>query len=107
MIFCTVRLSPTVDTEDVQEAIRLIKEALMGYAVDPVTGRLDMDLVTTGRSSSSRELFEKLKAKVRDVISKKNQVKFDDLLVDVNAGSSIVSLAVSIVLLAGGRGWPS
>lgn len=43
------RLSETVEPEDVDEASRLLREAIKDYATDPKTGRIDMDLILMGR----------------------------------------------------------
>ncbi|TPX31666.1 hypothetical protein SmJEL517_g05081 [Synchytrium microbalum] len=51
-----MRLSNTVDAEDVEEANRLILSAMQTSAVDPRTGRIDLDLVSTGISAGSRRI---------------------------------------------------
>jgi DNA replication licensing factor MCM4 len=63
-----LRLSETVDVEDVHEAVRLIKAALMTAAVDPVTGKIDMDLVTLGKSSRQREEIHVIKRELVNVV---------------------------------------
>lgn len=55
-----MRLSPQVSQQDVEEAVRLIKTAMQQSATDPKTGEIDMDLLTTGVSNSS-------KARVKDI----------------------------------------
>lgn len=40
--------------KDVDEAVRLIKQAMQQSATDPKTGEIDMDLLTTGVSASSQ-----------------------------------------------------
>jgi DNA replication licensing factor MCM4 len=59
-----MRLSHFVEREDVEEAIRLIKESLHLYAVDPISGRIDMELLYTGRSASSIKMEEDLKGEI-------------------------------------------
>ncbi|KAG0418563.1 DNA replication licensing factor MCM4, partial [Dictyocoela roeselum] len=66
-----MRLSETVDDEDVSEAIRIVKESLLMYAVDPQTGRIDMDLVMTGRSRRRIEKIESMKNEILKSINKK------------------------------------
>ena len=44
-----MRLSQTVDLEDVEEASRLHKEALKQSATDPLTGTIDVNILTTGK----------------------------------------------------------
>ena len=43
-----VRLSDVVDMEDAHRAIRLVKKCLEETVVDPETGRIDIDIITTG-----------------------------------------------------------
>ncbi|GAM17420.1 hypothetical protein SAMD00019534_005950 [Acytostelium subglobosum LB1] len=62
-----IRYSPEVEPVDVAEAIRLVKVALQQAAIDPHTGTIDMDLITTGRSASSREEIGRVKDAIIDV----------------------------------------
>lgn len=56
-----MRLSSQVTKDDVDEAIRLIREALKESATDPVTGLLDLDLVNVGQSTHGRKVRGDLK----------------------------------------------
>ncbi|CAO3669152.1 unnamed protein product [Umbelopsis ramanniana] len=51
-----MRLSPTVEVSDVNEASRLLREAIKDYATDPKTGRIDMDLILSGTGSHERHI---------------------------------------------------
>jgi len=53
-------LRDVVEVEDVEEAQRLLHAATLSAATDPRTGRIDMDLINTGRSASSRDRTTKL-----------------------------------------------
>lgn len=64
-----MQLRATVDPPDVREAIRLVHGALQQAAVDPRTGTLDMDLITTGRSAASRLLVADLARAVRALLA--------------------------------------
>ncbi|KAI5148257.1 DNA replication licensing factor MCM4 [Enteropsectra breve] len=66
-----MRFSKTVDLEDVQEAERLIKESMLLYALDPKTGRIDVNMIFTGRSVSHTKLVDDLKAHVLRLVKKK------------------------------------
>ena len=48
-----MRLSNRVETEDIEEAVRLIRTAMQQSAVDPKTGMIDMDIIATGVSQAS------------------------------------------------------
>lgn len=54
---------------DVEEANRLILAALQTSAVDPKTGKIDLDLVTTGISSWGRQVHALQRNAVRRVIN--------------------------------------
>ena len=41
-----MRLSQFVERQDVREAVRLIKEAQQSAATDPITGLIDLDLIS-------------------------------------------------------------
>jgi DNA replication licensing factor MCM4 len=56
-----MRFSATVDLEDVQEACRLMREAIRTSAVDPRTGKIDMGLINTGTGSGTRRLREDMR----------------------------------------------
>lgn len=87
-----MRLSPTVEERDVQQAISLIKSAILSYALDPLTGRIDMDLITTGKSSAARERTAELKKQVRSTLGSRSlaPVSVSALLREMNERSSIV-----------------
>jgi DNA replication licensing factor MCM4 len=52
-----VRFSPTVEPQDVAEAMRLVQTALRQTATDPRTGVIDMDVITTGTTRAARSLL--------------------------------------------------
>ena len=56
-----MRLSHEVTSEDVEEAVRLIKSALKQAATDAHTGLIDMGLLTEGTSSGERRRREDMK----------------------------------------------
>ena len=68
-----MRLSPTIEKRDVEEAVRLIKTAMQQSATDPTTGEIDMDIITTGVSSTSQDRIRQLS----QIIKKINVRKFD------------------------------
>ena len=64
------RLSPVVQRQDVEEAIRLIDEAMKMAALDPTTGLLDMDLLNSGHSAHQRQEGQLLKNALADMLTK-------------------------------------
>lgn len=86
-----MRLADTVDTMDVAEAVRLIRDAMLTNAIDPLTGKIDMDLITTGKSSALRERQADLKKHVRSLISSRSAPHIDivTLFAELSGQSSI------------------
>lgn len=80
-----MRLSERVELIDVKEAVRLIKSAIKEYATDPITGRIDMDMVQTGTTAAQRKVQEDLSHEIMNVIEENNNsIKFTDLVVKIN-----------------------
>ena len=79
-----LRFSEYVEKEDVEEAVSLIKVATQQAATDPVTGVIDMDMLQTGITSSSRarmsQLVDIIKIILRDYQENARKgVKFNSL----------------------------
>jgi len=53
-----MRLSSAVELRDVQEAYRLMRDAIRTSALDPTTGKIDMGLHNTGMGQRQRKLRE-------------------------------------------------
>lgn len=68
-----MRFSKEVKREDVKEAVRLMRVATQTAATDPRTGKIDMDMITTGRSTANREMEEALNLNLRELL---NEVSF-------------------------------
>lgn len=65
-----MRYSLEVEIQDVEEANRLIREALKESATDPVTGLIDLDLLG-GQSSRQRSMLGALRREVVALINAK------------------------------------
>ncbi|KAI7830173.1 MCM2/3/5 family-domain-containing protein [Gamsiella multidivaricata] len=87
-----LRLSPMVEKEDVEEASRLIREGLKESAMDPRTGLLDMDLLTTGQGSYDRGHLEDMRKELLNLLNATDKVslRWADVLADFNAQSTVV-----------------
>jgi DNA replication licensing factor MCM4 len=59
-----MRFSEEVQVSDVKEAARLIRSAIKEYATDPLTGKIDMELITTGLSNLQRRARSDLRREV-------------------------------------------
>ncbi len=61
------RLSKTANKEDAKRAINLVMYCLQQLGVDPDTGKLDIDRLTTGVSASTRNQAHKIKQIIREI----------------------------------------
>ena len=66
---------------------------MLSFAIDPLTGKIDMDLISTGKSSALRERQSDLKRQVKAMILNKGHtsIEFGTLHAEIAAQSSIVS----------------
>ncbi|KAK9447482.1 MCM2/3/5 family-domain-containing protein [Limtongia smithiae] len=89
-----MRLATEVTVDDVQEAVRLIRSAIKEYATDPITGRIDMDLIQTGTSAAQRRMRADLKREVLVALETalrttgNGSVRYSDLLRSMNETTS-------------------
>lgn len=63
-----MRLSNDVSESDVDQAIDLVKTAIIQSATDPSTGLIDMDIITTGKTSASRQRVQVIMEKAKEII---------------------------------------
>jgi DNA replication licensing factor MCM4 len=73
--FAKMRLSGVVECDDVEGAINLIKVATQQAATDPVTGLIDMDIITTGRTAATKQRVNIIAQKVKEIM-RANQSKY-------------------------------
>merc|ERR1712062_611643 len=66
-----LRFSHTVDLVDVEEASRLHREALKQSATDPLSGKIDVSILTTGQSEGTRKRPPLVKNALNSVIEKR------------------------------------
>ncbi|XP_043502442.1 DNA replication licensing factor MCM4 [Polistes fuscatus] len=68
-----IRFSNVVEIEDVEEAWRLHREALKQSAIDPLSGKIDISILTTGISSAARKRRFELNESLKKLIQSKNK----------------------------------
>ena len=66
-----LRFSHTVDLVDVEEASRIHREALKQSATDPLSGKIDVSILTTGQSEGTRKRRLLVKTALKSVIDKR------------------------------------
>jgi replicative DNA helicase Mcm len=62
-----VRLSGTVDIDDAERAIRLVKSSLQDVGRDPETGEFDADVIETGTSKTQRDRIKNIESLVSEM----------------------------------------
>jgi len=55
-----MRLSEFVEKRDLDEAVRLIKNAMQQSATDPTTGEINIDIIATGQTKTAGERLKKI-----------------------------------------------
>ena len=68
-----IRLSPKVEKEDVQRAIRILDACLKQVAYDPQTGTLDIGNSETGKTKKQTDFGTALKAAIRELANPENR----------------------------------
>ncbi|KAL3912385.1 MAG: hypothetical protein SGILL_006904, partial [Bacillariaceae sp.] len=66
-----MRYSSEVTRADAKEAVRLLKVATQAAATDPRTGRIDMDMINTGRTTVEREMEENLYVGLKEFLTER------------------------------------
>ena len=66
-----MKLAEEVTGADVAESIRLMQVATQAVATDPHTGKIDMGLLTAGRSTAEKDLREKLVSILEELFNSK------------------------------------
>jgi len=66
-----MRYSTVVTRGDALEAVRLLRVATQTAATDPRTGRIDMDMITTGRSSADRDMEEQVTLTLKELFAER------------------------------------
>lgn len=62
-----VRLKSEIELEDALRAIRIFKTSLEQTAVDLETGKIDIDIITTGTSTSERQFIKRVLSIIKDM----------------------------------------
>lgn len=77
-----MRFADVVEASDVNEAIRLVRAAMQQSAMDPRTGQIDMDLITTGHSAAERTELAGLVQHLRQWLGDKpaGEINFRDAI---------------------------
>jgi DNA replication licensing factor MCM4 len=90
-----MRLASTVERIDVDEAIRLHREAIKQAATDPTSGKIDVSIITTGMSATRRDHRAKIAEALKDLLQERRtnsteqqQFSFQPLYMDLKDRSN-------------------
>ena len=80
-----------MEKKDVEEAVRLTYAALRLSAIDPKTGLLDPDLLTTGTSARERKEAAEMQKALRQMLSRKSveSMTRDEILQELRGQSTV------------------
>ncbi|BES92804.1 DNA replication licensing factor [Nesidiocoris tenuis] len=67
-----MRMSSVVEVKDVEEAKRLHREALKQSATDPISGKIDVSILTTGLSMAARRKRQEIRETLVNLFKGKN-----------------------------------
>ncbi|ADM11108.1 DNA replication licensing factor Mcm4 [Encephalitozoon intestinalis ATCC 50506] len=87
-----MRFSSTVEAKDVKEAVRIIRESLLMYAIDPSTGKVDMDMIITGRSTFRNKMLESLKDAI--LLMMRDRIEVSEIVRKTGANEKMVKEAL-------------
>ncbi|XP_065582979.1 DNA replication licensing factor MCM4-like [Artemia franciscana] len=88
-----MRLSDVVELIDVEEAYRLHREALKQSATDPMSGKIDVSILTTGISSAGRKRRVEIAKALKQLIESKGSVStlgYQKLYSEFREGSQLM-----------------
>jgi replicative DNA helicase Mcm len=77
-----VRLSDDVTVEDAERAVRLVKSSLEDVVKDPETGRIDIDIITSGQTQSSRDHMRTITEIIKSKSKEMGNVPIQDVIAE-------------------------
>ncbi|PIN85062.1 MAG: AAA family ATPase [Candidatus Diapherotrites archaeon CG11_big_fil_rev_8_21_14_0_20_37_9] len=75
-----VRLSNNVEREDIERSIRLVKTSLEELVTDPETGKIDIDIITSGQTHTKMNNMKKILEIVREKAQEIDMVPIEEII---------------------------
>lgn len=88
-----MRFSSVVEIVDVEEAWRLHREALKQSAIDPLSGKIDISILTTGMSLAARKRRQELVEALKKLIKGKDKaptLNYQKIFMELKESSSML-----------------
>ncbi|MFH1255736.1 MAG: minichromosome maintenance protein MCM [Candidatus Diapherotrites archaeon] len=77
-----VRLSDTVTKDDAERAIRLVRASLQDVVTDPSTGKIDIDIITSGQTHTQLNAIRNIYAIIKGKAVEMDMVPEEDVLAE-------------------------
>lgn len=75
-----VRLSDAAERRDVERAIRLVKTSLQDMVTDPETGKIDIDIITSGQTHTTLTNLKKILSIIKEKALEVDMVPMEEVL---------------------------
>jgi len=75
-----IRLKEVIEESDAERAIKIFKTSLEQTALDAETGKIDIDILTTGQSHSERTLIKNVLQLIKELSANGEPVSINDIL---------------------------
>jgi len=75
-----VRLSDVVERTDVERSIRLVKTSLQDMVTDPETGKIDIDIITSGQTHTMLTNLKKILGVIKEKSQEMDMVPFEEII---------------------------
>ncbi|XP_012232001.1 DNA replication licensing factor MCM4 [Linepithema humile] len=88
-----MRFSNVVEIVDVEEAWRLHREALKQSAIDPLSGKIDISILTTGMSLAARKRRQELVEALKKLIKEKDKaptLNYQKIFTELKESSNVL-----------------
>lgn len=84
--YAKLRLSNEISVEDANKAVELTLYSLQAFGIDPDTGKIDIDRITSGVSASQRNKINQVKDIINDLEGRfGKEIPVDEIFVDAKA----------------------
>ena len=77
-----VRLSNDVEPRDVERSIRLVKSSLEDLVTDPETGKIDIDIITSGQTHTQLSNLKKILSMIKEKAQEIDKVPIEEVIAE-------------------------
>jgi len=77
-----VRLSNDVEPRDVERSIRLVRSSLEDLVTDPETGKIDIDIITSGQTHTQLSNLKKILSMIKEKAKEMDKVPIEEVIAE-------------------------